>query len=647
MKSADGVEVSYKYDSAGNTTEETVAGAQGGTRTFAYNPADAACGGFKGQRCEVKDANGKATKFTYDAKGNLTKVTPPNPLGATTYTYDSAGRAESSVDGRGIKTVYVYDQRDRIIKVSSTNMTVTYAYDGDGNLKQRSDATGVTKYDFDPLSRETVRTLQDGSQTVLAYTAEGNVESYTDPSGTVKYTYSKTNNLLSLTDGQGKKTGYEYNANDARTKTSFPGGTVETITRDKANRAERIKATSPTGTLVDLAYNYSYTSGGTTKDGAQIRSETDAVAGLKRAYTYDSAGRLTFTNETKGAAVNDSWLYCYDKAGNLTSQGIKAGCPGGSTYTYNDASQITGKNGDTSGWSYDKSGNETAAAPTQETARTGGTWNDFSQQTSITQGGQEFKGRYASTDQSERTQFGDTTFHHGPVGLSSKTTGGVDMDFTHEPNGNLNSFRTEGASRSESTYYYLTDAIGTTRAVVDDQGAKVNTYDYSPRGVTRTMSEKVPQPFRFAGSYQDPTGLYHNEARYLDPRTGRFTQPDPSGLETNPYLYASGDPTNIIDPNGLIGCPGWAKSACSKAKGAAKATWGAVKDVASCGKFLYDNANRSSIRNYYNGDMGRDFTFIGGSAVIGTGVGGPVGGGFGTAFGVGFAIGANCGEAGY
>lgn len=191
-------------------------------------------------------------------------------------------------------------------------------------------------------------------------------------------------------------------------------------------------------------------------------------------------------------------------------------------------------------------------------------WNDFSQQTSITQGGQEFKGRYASTDQSERTQFGDTTFHQGPVGLSSKTTGGVDMDFTREPNGNLNSFRTESASRSESTYYYLTDAIGTTRAVVDDQGAKVNTYDYSPRGVTRTMSEKVPQPFRFAGSYQDPTGLYHNEARYLDPRTGRFTQPDPSGLETNPYLYASGDPTNIIGPNGLIGCPGWAKSACRK-----------------------------------------------------------------------------------
>ncbi|WP_344532402.1 RHS repeat-associated core domain-containing protein, partial [Streptomyces albiaxialis] len=39
-------------------------------------------------------------------------------------------------------------------------------------------------------------------------------------------------------------------------------------------------------------------------------------------------------------------------------------------------------------------------------------------------------------------------------------------------------------------------------------------------------------------------------ARYYDTRTGRFTQPDPSGLEANPYLYASGDPTNRVDPSG-------------------------------------------------------------------------------------------------
>ncbi|MGW7337317.1 RHS repeat-associated core domain-containing protein [Streptomyces sp. NPDC054808] len=39
--------------------------------------------------------------------------------------------------------------------------------------------------------------------------------------------------------------------------------------------------------------------------------------------------------------------------------------------------------------------------------------------------------------------------------------------------------------------------------------------------------------------------------RYYDPTLGRFTQPDPSGQETNPYLYAGGDPINQTDPGGL------------------------------------------------------------------------------------------------
>ncbi|MFJ8754605.1 RHS repeat-associated core domain-containing protein [Streptomyces sp. NPDC102441] len=87
----------------------------------------------------------------------------------------------------------------------------------------------------------------------------------------------------------------------------------------------------------------------------------------------------------------------------------------------------------------------------------------------------------------------------------------------------------------------------------DETGAKVNSYGYSPRGVSRsTTSETVPQPYRFASGYQDPTGLYHFAARYYDPNIGRFTNPDPSGQEENPYLYASGDPVNNIAPTGLF-----------------------------------------------------------------------------------------------
>ncbi|THA22568.1 RHS repeat-associated core domain-containing protein, partial [Streptomyces sp. A1277] len=60
---------------------------------------------------------------------------------------------------------------------------------------------------------------------------------------------------------------------------------------------------------------------------------------------------------------------------------------------------------------------------------------------------------------------------------------------------------------------------------------------------------------RFAGAYNDPTGLYKMGARYYDPALGRFTQPDPSGQETNTYLYAAGDPINHTDPTGLDNSP--------------------------------------------------------------------------------------------
>jgi hypothetical protein len=39
-------------------------------------------------------------------------------------------------------------------------------------------------------------------------------------------------------------------------------------------------------------------------------------------------------------------------------------------------------------------------------------------------------------------------------------------------------------------------------------------------------------------------------ARYYNPTTGRFTQPDPSGKEANTYNYTSCNPVNSTDPSG-------------------------------------------------------------------------------------------------
>nr|WP_203588090.1 RHS repeat-associated core domain-containing protein [Actinospica acidiphila] len=79
-------------------------------------------------------------------------------------------------------------------------------------------------------------------------------------------------------------------------------------------------------------------------------------------------------------------------------------------------------------------------------------------------------------------------------------------------------------------------ALSTTRA----SNAHVGGATGLPRS---TPTDAAPRPTRYAGAYADPTGLYKMGHRY-DAPLGRFTQPDPSGQETNPYLYASGDPIN-------------------------------------------------------------------------------------------------------
>ncbi|MFJ3592900.1 RHS repeat-associated core domain-containing protein [Streptomyces sp. NPDC090231] len=548
FKTPDGQESSYKYDTKGNTTSVATTGTEGGQQDFGYNTSSPKCGGFEGQTCSVEDGENNKTSFAYDAQGNLSTVTPPAPMAATNYTYDALGRPLTVVNGNGVKQTFTYDNRDRVTKVEAVGaVAVSYVYDGDGNLKSRTDASGTLAFTYDGMSRETIRTLQNGAQTVLAYTAsEGNVDYYTDPQGTTDYTYDKANHLIALKAPNNKTTTFENNANGNREKTTYPGGTVQAVDLDKSMRPQNIKTTSPKGTLVDLSYDYAYDSG---TDGTKIRTKTDNASGVKTTYTYDSQGRMSYAKETKGSTDGQAWKYCYDKAGNLTSQGTTPGCPRGTTYNVNAASQITAKNNVTTGWSYDKAGNETAGAPLPEVARTAEQYTPFDQLKNITVAGTSYTATYGGTDSSERLSLGTTTFRNGPLGLTAQTTAGKDTGFVRDPKGTLDSMTTGGKS-----YYYLTDALGSVIGTVDEAGTKANTYDYNPRGETRaTTNETAPQPYRYTGAYQDPTQLYKMGARYYDTNLGRFTQTDPSGQETNPYLYATGDPINHTDPTGLFG----------------------------------------------------------------------------------------------
>ena len=65
--------------------------------------------------------------------------------------------------------------------------------------------------------------------------------------------------------------------------------------------------------------------------GAHIRTCTHGVTGRKSSYTYDSQERPSYTLEADEAGARTaSWLYCWDKLGNLTFQDSSAStCPAG------------------------------------------------------------------------------------------------------------------------------------------------------------------------------------------------------------------------------------------------------------------------------------------------------------------------------
>ncbi len=80
---------------------------------------------------------------------------------------------------------------------------------------------------------------------------------------------------------------------------------------------------------------------------------------------------------------------------------------------------------------------------------------------------------------------------------------------------------------STSLYYLLTDHLGSTSLVLDQNGAKVGEVRYKAWGETRYSWGTVPTSVRYTGQRQEAAlGIYYYRARWYDPALGRFLQPD-------------------------------------------------------------------------------------------------------------------------
>ena len=101
-------------------------------------------------------------------------------------------------------------------------------------------------------------------------------------------------------------------------------------------------------------------------------------------------------------------------------------------------------------------------------------------------------------------------------------------------------------------YHYVSDEIGSTTHIVDEDGIVLNHYDYDAWSNITAQEEAVPNRFKFTGQQLDPvTQQYYLRARFYNPVIARFTQEDTyRGDGLNLYAYCQNNPVFYADPSG-------------------------------------------------------------------------------------------------
>ncbi|MFC8765750.1 polymorphic toxin-type HINT domain-containing protein [Streptomyces sp. NPDC057193] len=263
------------------------------------------------------------TTYTYDARGQLTKVTDPNNNNWT-YTYDARGRLTDSTDPDIGAASYGYNNLDQRVWSKDTLLRYQYTlYDNLGRTTEvRDDSpTGplVTKYTYD--------TLPGAKGQPAASTRYNNGKAYTSEVGGYDTQYRPTSTKITIPDDT-LTTGlantyeytYEYTATGKLQAVTLPAVPLVGLAAEKV-----ITRYSGEGSPLTTSGLTWYTAGTTYSPHGQVLRTVTGQA-PRRIWTtndYDQhTGRLNETESIRETA-NPHWIstltYGYDTVGNVTS----------------------------------------------------------------------------------------------------------------------------------------------------------------------------------------------------------------------------------------------------------------------------------------------------------------------------------------
>jgi RHS repeat-associated protein len=576
--------IAIEYENAEGNPTKYVKGTSGSVQLEYETGAD----GLPGRLDWTKDGKGNQTLYEYDGDDNLTSIDPPGTgLGTVSFDYSGASgddlalsRITEVTDGRGNRAIYTYDNLDRIDVLQYTNSTGTeearyeYDYDDDGKLTERRDIEpGITNtytFGYDDLGRLTSEGLPGSRTNSYGYDRASNLTSLTDAGGTVSYTYDAINRQATVQE-PGASSAIDYDHIDTtgdsdpltpdhaiKRVVTLPNGVATTSILDPADRLLRTESKTSGGTVLQR-FAYQYTNA--TSKQTLLRSRETDKDGATVDYDYDQLDRLISAANSSG----DDFAYTYDSASNIGTKIVNGGTP--TKYKYNEANQLCWRHNTTAdissigcgsppsgatSYSNDADGNELTVSGGRSSI-----WNRRSQLTSTTSPTGTFA--YAGPGQDHRIKLSSTDIVNNILGVGSYTTNTTADYYTRDEGGAFVSQRRPSASAPNRRTYPLTDALSSTRTLIDENATVVRRYAYEPYGADITVagSWTTTTPFKFASGEHDPSGLYHYGQRWLDPSTGRWTQQDPLNQaadvrQANRYAYVGGDPVNMTDPSGML-----------------------------------------------------------------------------------------------
>lgn len=586
MTDATGRKTTLAYDLASNLTGVT--DPLGRTTNYAYDaygrltriihPADAVSRRSQeqfaydalGNLTRETDQSGRTTAYAYDAAGRLAAVTDP-ALKTTRYEYNARSQRTAVVDAAGQRYEYVYDAEGRVTRTARGGPSASFAYDAAGNRIRRTDYNGaVTEYTYDPLNRLTRVEYPGGATVTYAYDAMSRLTAATNSHGTVSFNYDSLNRVTGTTDVWGRVLKYAYDPNGNRTGMSEGTGNMTGYQYDASNRLTRL--TDRTG----AAYAYAY-------DAAGNLTSREMPNGVTSAYGYDALNMLTRLRHARGLAAVADYQFQVSPVGNVTQISEPAGAH---VYAYDAVDRLTAATHPSlpaESYAYDAVGNRTSSHRAKEytyqpvnrlssAGESSYTYDANGNLTSKTDGagrwayGWDYENRLARVTRPDGQVI---TYKYDALGRRiERAKGETWTRFTYDEEDVVLDAASDGSTveyvnglapdeklarrDGRDTHYFITDHLGSTRALTDASGAVVERLDYDSFG---DGAGSAVTRYGYAGRELDAdTGLLYYRARWYDPQTGRFISEDPSEFEGgfNWYAYVGGNPLSYNDPDGEV-----------------------------------------------------------------------------------------------